>query len=252
MASRIERRSARAAARYARSALRVGSADWVAGTRRGPLVGRQRWAAGIVARLVVGGGSASLLLRTHSLRSPDDCCARPVPVRGGGQRPVDRVPVPGRRHRHQHPVQERHDLAADDLRPAGLPAAGPAGAAGRALAVAGLVHPAGRGRRRRAGGAAAPAVRQDAHPARRGAAGPAGDLPGRRPRPPGHVRLALPPGREHRPGRGTPAAGPAGAGPRRGCGGRHVPGCASRCSPGSTGTRRRRRRWTRSGACCGM
>ena len=59
-----------------------------------------------------------------------------------------RVRVPRRRHRHQHPLEERHDVDADDLRAAGVPDAGAAGAARGAVAVARLARPAvGRARR---------------------------------------------------------------------------------------------------------
>jgi hypothetical protein len=38
---------------------------------------------------------------------------------------VARLPDARRRHRHQHPLQARHHLDADDLRPSGLPDTGP-------------------------------------------------------------------------------------------------------------------------------
>jgi uncharacterized membrane protein YczE len=78
------------------------------------------------------------------LCSPGARAADPLPVRRRGQRAVGGLPVPARRHRDQHPVEERHDLDADDLRTAGVPDTGPARAAGPAVAVAGLPdHAAG-------------------------------------------------------------------------------------------------------------
>jgi uncharacterized membrane protein YczE len=78
------------------------------------------------------------------LSSPGARATDPLPIRRRGQRAMGRLPVPARRHRDQHPVQERHDLDADDLRTAGVPDTGPAGAAGPAVAVAGLPdHAAG-------------------------------------------------------------------------------------------------------------
>ena len=55
------------------------------------------------------------------------------------------------------------------------------------------------GRRTTARGPAAPSVRQDPHPAGRHPARPTGDLRGRRPSSARHGRLAVPPGRQHRP-----------------------------------------------------
>ena len=130
------------------------------------------------------------------------------------------LPVPRRRHRDQHPVEERHDLDADDLRAAGVRDAGPARASAGALAVARPRDRAGRGRRTPPRRAAAPPVREDAHAARRDPGGRARDVRRGRPAPAGHGRVALPPVRQHRPGAvgradrfagalAAPAAGPA-------------------------------------------
>jgi hypothetical protein len=146
------------------------------------------------------------------LRSPGGQHPVPLPVTRGGQRPVARLPVPGRRHRDQHPVQDRDDVGADDLRAAGLPGTRTPGSALAALAVARPPDRAARPGLRPAGRPAAPAVHQDAHAAGRNPPRPARHLPRHRPPSPRHGRVALPPGRQHRPRAGPAADRPARAG----------------------------------------
>jgi hypothetical protein len=50
---------------------------------------------------------------------------------------VDRLPVPGGRHRDQHPVQDRDNVGADDLRAADLPGPGASRPAGPVFSLAG-------------------------------------------------------------------------------------------------------------------
>ena len=89
--------------------------------------------------------------------------ARPLPIARRGQRPLARLPLPTRRHRHQHPLEERDHLGPDDLRPAHLPTRRAPRAALPAVPVARLAdHPPGQGVRR-ARGAAPPAVHQEPH-----------------------------------------------------------------------------------------
>ena len=101
------------------------------------------------------------------LRSPGGQHPVPLSVTRRGQRPVARLPVPGRRHRDQHPVQDRDDVGADDLRAAGLPDTPAPGSACPALAVARPPDRTARPGLRPAGRPAAPAVHQDAHAAGR-------------------------------------------------------------------------------------
>ena len=111
-----------------------------------------------------------------------------------------RLPVPPWRHRDQHPTPHRDDVDADDLRTADLPEARAPGPALAPLALAGSRDPAAGNRLRPARRAAAPAVHQDAHTARRDPAPSAGHLHRDRPAPARHVRVPAPPDRQHRPG----------------------------------------------------
>jgi MFS family permease len=103
------------------------------------------------------------VMRPGPLRSRGDPV--PLPVTGRGQRTLARLPVPRRRHRDQHPVQDRDHLGADDLRAAGLPGARASRSARRALSLAGSPDRAARSGVRPARRAAAPPFHQDAHPA---------------------------------------------------------------------------------------
>ena len=157
---------------------------------------------------------------------------------------MGRLPVPGRRHRDQQPVEARDHVGADDLRAARARRSGAAGAAGGAVTVARLAGRApGRGRGP-ARGPAPPAGREDPHPARRRPAGRPGHLRRGGPPPAGRGRVALPPGRQPRP-RPDPAAHrrrPAAAPPA----GRRVAAALDRRGPRPPG-----RSSTRCRGCCG-
>lgn len=128
------------------------------------------------------------------LRLPGD--ERPVPlsIARRGQRSVARLSVPSRRYRDQQPVQDRHDLGADDLCPADLsdtPAPGPAGAT---VAMAGSSDRPARTGICPACRSGPPAVYQDPHAAGRDSPRPPSHLHSGGPASARHGRVALPPG----------------------------------------------------------
>ena len=143
------------------------------------------------------------------LRSPHGSCPDAPGAARRGQRPVAGLPLPGRRHRDQHPAQVRDDLDADDLRTADLPDAGPPGSTLVAIAVAGHSGRAAGARRRPTGRAATPALHQDAYAARRHSFRRPGHVRRNRPASGRCVRVGVPPRPTDRALVGTAATRPA-------------------------------------------